>query len=576
MKKWVSSKILRHVDAKEPGFKTIINLLLANRGIGEEEREEFLNPPGIATYLRILPAQFKQSLRKAREEILFAIQKDIPIVIHGDYDADGICATAILYKTLIKTLNYPRALYFIPNRFDHGYGLSQDSVKEIDRLVDKRFSFPKGGEKSTKTCKSPSEKGLIITVDCGITAKDTILDLARGLGYKVLITDHHQKADKEPKADVLLWNDSVSGAGVALTLSLVLGLKDEQLISLAGIATVTDLIPLKGFNRALVKKSLATLNNKPPLGIRKLIEAAGRSNSELTTYDLGYIVGPRLNASGRLDSAHKSLRLLLEEDPQEAGIIAKELNAINSERQEVTQKMYEFAESLRIEMGSGKLIVVKSEQFHEGVIGLVAGKLAQKYHKPTIAVSLNGNTAKGSARSVVGVDIINFLRHFHERFVSLGGHPMAAGFSVRQQELEDLLCSMDALANEAISDEALEPRIVVDLDLPLSWVNAELMKGIDCLKPYGVGNPEPIFVSRDVGVVGSDFVGKDGLHLSLKLFDGEKYRKAIIFDAKNLGISSFNFGDKVDIAYTASLKTIDGENCVELIVRDIKPAASEI
>lgn len=570
MKKWVIGKVLIDLDTNRSEFGSIINILLANRGINEEEREEFLNPPGIKYYFANQPTEFKQSLKKAREEILSAVRKNIPIIIHGDYDADGICATAILYKTLTKTLNYSRVLYFIPNRFDHGYGLSEDSVREIDRVVEEQFPATANEKKTEKSHKETAEKGLVITVDCGITAEDRVLDSAHGLGYKVLITDHHQKSDKEPKADVLLWNDGMSGAGVALMLSLALGLKDEQLVSLAGIATVTDLIPLKGFNRSLVKKTLSILNSNPPLGIKKLVEASGRTNGELTTYDLGYIIGPRLNASGRLDSAYDSLKLLLEEDPQNAEVIAQKLNATNSERQEVTQKMYEFAESLYIETGSGKLIVVKSEQFHEGVIGLVAGKLAQKYYKPTIAISLNGDTAKGSVRSVAGVDIINFLRHYHERFISLGGHPMAAGFSVRQHELENLIADLNALANELISEDILEPRLVVDLELPISLISVDLLKHIERLKPYGMGNPEPVFVSRNISVVGSDFVGKDASHLSLRLFDGKRYYKAIFFDAKNLGISGFNFGDNIDIAYTASLKTYNGEDRVELIIKDIK------
>ncbi len=570
MKKWVVKKVLKDSDLEKADFETIIDLLLENRGIGENEKEEFLNPPGIGHYVKALPIAFKESLKIARQEILSAVQKRLPIIIHGDYDADGICATAILYKTLTKTLNYPQVVWFIPNRFDHGYGLSIESVNEIDHLVDERFPLVQKTQKPDKKFKVTEEKGLIITVDCGITATDEVLDLARDLGYRVLITDHHQKAGREPNADVLLWNDGVSGAGVSLMLSLALGLKDEQLASLAGIATVTDLIPLRGFNRALVKKALAVLNAKPPLGIKKLVEVAGRSNGELTTNDLGYIIGPRLNASGRLDSAHESLKLLLEEDPGKAEKVAQKLNAINLERQGVTQKMYDFADGLYTESESRKLIVVKSEQFHEGVIGLVAGKLAQKYYKPTIAISINGEMAKGSVRSVAGVNIIDFLRRFQDRFISLGGHPMAAGFSVGLQGLDDLLAGLRALAHEVIPDEVLEPQLSIDLEIPLEQINADLLRQIDLLKPYGIGNPEPVFVSRNVGVAGSDFVGKYTSHLSLKLFDGKTYHKAILFDAKNLGIPGFNLGDKIDIAYTASLKPYNGQLYSELVIKDIE------
>lgn len=567
----------------------VVSALLHNRGIGKEGREEFLHPPAFGEYIKRLPADFKESLKKAREEILASISQNIPIIIHGDYDADGICATAILYKTLTQTLNYSKVAYFIPNRFDHGYGLSADSVKEMAGLVATRF-----GDAGGQAHHVDQIKALVITVDCGITAEEQVLESAHEEGFKVIITDHHQKRADLPKADVLLWNDGMVGAGVALMLAVVLGLKDEQLLCLAGIATVTDLIPLKGFNRALVKKSLSILNTNPPLGVKKLIEVAGRSNGELTVYDLGYIVGPRLNATGRLESAYDSLKLLLENDAEKLTKIAQKLNAVNLERQEMTQKMYDLADSLVVkhttkdssaldssitgedylepnEQITDKLIVVTSPEFHEGVIGLVAGKLAQKYSRPTIVVSINGGTAKGSARSVAGVNIIELLRHFEGRFMSLGGHPMAAGFSVKQENLNQLIADLKTYARETILDDLLIPQLAVDLELPLSLVSVDLLTQIDQLKPYGIGNPEPVFVSRNVGVAGSNFVGKDGFHLSLKLFDGTNYYKGIMFDAKNLGISGFNFGDRIDVAYIASLKSYNGETLVDLVIKDVLP-----
>lgn len=561
MKKWI-------IKQNYEGNSDIVSALLLNREVGGAEQEEFLNPPGLGEYIKRMPGDFKESLKKTREEILITVSKNQPIIIHGDYDADGICATAILYKTLTQTLGYSKVAYFIPNRFNQGYGLSAESVKEMAELVKTRYGVMEKEEKS-----------LIITVDCGITAEPSVLQQARKLGFKVIITDHHQKQESIPQVDVLLWNDQMSGASVALILALVLGLKDEQLVSLAGIATVTDLIALKGYNRALVKKSLAVLNTNPPLGIKRLVEVEGRSNGELGVYDLGYIIGPRLNASGRLESAYEPLKLLLSDDEAEATIIAQKLNAVNLERQEMTQKMYDFAESLYLsgdvqtKLNDQKLILLASEQFHEGVIGLVAGKLAQKYSKPTIAISINGETAKGSVRSVAGVNIIEFLRHFQDRFISLGGHPMAAGFSVKKDDLEGLTADLFNYAQETVPADVLVPQLIVDLELPLVQVTVDLLSRIDQLKPYGIGNPEPLFLSRGVGVAACNFVGKEGSHLSLKLFDGKSTYKAVMFDAKNLEITGFNLGDKIDIVYTASLKDYNGKTYTELVIKDFEMCA---
>lgn len=589
MKKWVVRGA--YGENKSQGDESgvdagdVVSALLRNRGIGDDEREEFLNPPSIVEYLKKMPGDFKESLKKAREEILTAIKQGKPIIIHGDYDADGICATAILYKTFTQTLEYGKVAYFIPNRFDHGYGLSLESVGEMAKLTSERFG---------------ASGGLVITVDCGITAEPRVIESIHEQGFRLIITDHHQKKESGPQAEVVLWNDSMVGAALALVLAVVLGLRDEQPIGLAGIATVTDLAPLKGFNRVLVKKSLAILNTNPPLGIKSLLDASGRNNKsrnnnsrnnnsrnngEISMYDLGYIIGPRLNASGRLDSAYDSLKLLLEEDSADVAEIAQKLNAVNLERQEMTQKMFDLADTI-YRGGLDRLgeenamtassvttntIVVASSQFHEGVIGLVAGKLAQKYYKPAIVISVNGDTAKGSARSVSGVNVIEMLRHFENRFTGLGGHPMAAGFSLKKENLERFTVDFIKYTQETISPDLLVPQLNIDLEIPLSLVNADLLKEVDQLKPYGIGNPEPLFLSRNVGIAGSDLVGKEGAHLSLKLFDDQNTYKAIIFDAKNLGVLGFDLGTKIDLVYTASQKEFNGKPSLDIVIKDFAP-----
>jgi single-stranded-DNA-specific exonuclease len=560
MKNWV-------VQGQYDASVGVLPVLLRNRGVGVNDQEEFLTPRPIAHYLNGLSGEFKAALKQARQEILRAINQNSPIIIHGDYDADGICATAILYKTLTQTLGYAKVAYFIPNRFDHGYGLSLESVTEMAKLVAARFKVAE--ERSIPTPTSPA---LIITVDCGITAEPEVLARAHDQGFRLIITDHHQKQEHLPQAEVVLWTDGVVGAGVALILSLVLGAKDEQLVSLAGIATVTDLAPLRGFNRALVTRALASLATNPPLGISSLLTASGRTSSAISTYDLGYIIGPRLNAAGRLESAYASLNLLLEEDSAVVLELAQKLTAVNTERQELTLHMLELAGQL-VNPEAASVVVVASPDFHEGVIGLVAGKLAQKYYRPAIVISVTGDTAKGSARSVPGVNISDLLRHFEDRFTGLGGHPMAAGFSLHKDKLDQFMAEFVAYTQEVIPAELLVPQLTVDLAIPLAVVTEQFVQEVDQLRPYGVGNPEPLFVSRAVGVAGANYVGKDGAHLSVKLFDGSTTYKSIMFDAKNLGVPALTWGSKIDLVYSASLKDYNGKTSVDLIIKDYAVSA---
>ncbi|KKT45761.1 MAG: Single-stranded DNA-specific exonuclease [candidate division WWE3 bacterium GW2011_GWA2_44_16] len=547
----------------QPGVD-VVSELLKNRGIAPEDKAEFLAPAPLAKYIKELSADFRKALVQAKDLILKAIAKDVPIVIHGDYDADGICATAILYQTLTQTLGYTKTMYFLPNRFDQGYGLSKDSVDTIWHTIQKTY-----GTKSGLII-----PGLIITVDCGITAEPEVIHQLKALGLDIIITDHHQKKSQQPKADVLVWTDQMVGSGVALALSLVLGLRDERLVSLAGLATITDLGLLKGFNRALVRKALEILNTNPPLGIKKLLEVSGRTGGEITTYDAGYVIGPRLNASGRLESAYASLFLLLDEDPQKVTEFAQKLHVVNIERQDMTQKLYSLAQTLLTEQKSleNKIVICSHKDFHEGVIGLVAGKLAQSQHRPAVVISSLENGGKGSARSVPGLNIIDLLRSFEHLFESMGGHPMAAGFTLKKGMLDQFIQEFTAHANKVVDAALLIPTITVDMEIPLPSVTVDFVCELNRLRPFGVGNPEPVFLSRAVSVVGNDFVGREGNHLSLKLFAGagQTSYKAIYFDARNQGVSTFGLGTKLDLVYSLALKDYNGKSYVDLIVKDFR------
>ncbi|MBI2414943.1 single-stranded-DNA-specific exonuclease RecJ [candidate division WWE3 bacterium] len=537
--------------------ESFIDLLLSNRGISSKDKELFLNPPKIFSMLKDLPKDFRVNAKKAKELILQAISKNQPIVIHGDYDADGICATAILLTTIRNELGYKNCFAFIPNRFEHGYGLS---IKSID-----------ASHKNLKKEIGKFDKVLLITVDTGITSVEETL-YAKKIGFDVIITDHHQKPETLPEYDCLVWCDEVVGSGVAWILSKVLGSKNPKDLALVALATVTDLQPLFRYNRSIVKEGLEILNTNPPTGIKILAQVAGKNSSEITTYDLGWVFGPRLNATGRIGSADDALLLLLENDETKALEHAKKLNQLNVDRQDKTMEMYDLA----TEISSKELprvIISAHSDYHEGIIGLVAAKLVQKHYRPAMVLSINGELAKGSVRSVTGVDIIEFLRKMGDLFENVGGHPMAAGFTIKTTKIDELRKRTAKLAAEFILDIFLEPELTVDLKVSLSDVKPEFVKKINMLKPFGVGNPAPLFVAQGLGIVGFDKVGKDGSHLTLQLISEGKVYKAIYFGNGALA-GELKLGNTIDIVFAPELNLFKGKEYLNIVIKDIQKADS--
>ena len=530
------------------GRESLIKDILEARGI--EDIDEFVNPPSISEYFSRLSLEFKQSLKLAKEIIESEIEKGNHIIIFGDYDSDGINATAILYKYFKFEREYPNVSYFIPNRFEHSYGVSK-------LAVDKVLEEYKG------------KNLLFITVDTGITAIKEI-DYIRSLGHKVIVTDHHQKPDPMPNVDCLVWSDEVCGAVLAYFLSKVLGSKDTKAVAFAALATVTDMQSVVGINRVIVRKGLEIFNTNPPLGIQKLVEAAGRGGSVLSTYDLGWLIGPRLNASGRLESASDSLKLLIEKDSSTLENIAFKLNNINAERQDKTLEMYEKAADFD-ESNLPKILFSSSEEYHEGVIGLVASKLVQKYYRPAVVISLSDGIGKGSVRSISGVNIIEMLRRFEDLFVDLGGHPMAAGFTIEKENIKKLQEEMLSDAKDSIDDKLFIPSLDVDMKIPADIIDLELLEDINRLEPFGIGNSRPTFLTEGLKITGLDVVGRDMSHLRLSLSDGDKYYKAIFFGGAE-AVDNVEFGDNIDLVYTLKKNEYNGNTYIDLVVKDLRKA----
>jgi len=547
MKKW-------NVLSVSSSPEDILELLLINRGVTEPALQKiFLNPPKTLSCARNFQPDLKKALLKTKSIILKAIKDDIPIVIHGDYDADGICATAILYSTIKDELDYIKCFAFIPNRFDHGYGLSKASIDRVISGVSEKL----GGV---------PEDMLFITVDSGITSVPEV-EYVQSLGYRIIVTDHHQKPVRLPAADCIVWNDSIVGSGISWFLSKTMGSRNAQSIGLAALATVTDLQPLVGTNRSIVKEGLEVLNTDPPLGIKKLLDFSGRRNGEITTYDLGWVVGPRLNASGRLIDASESLDLLTEKDENRLEEIALKLNKVNIERQDKTIEMYEVASGAALQ-SVPKVIFSSHEEYHEGIIGLVAARLVQKYYRPSVVISLSEEYGKGSVRSIPGVDIISILRRYENLFENLGGHPMAAGFTITRNNLKEFERKLTEYCETSLSDELFQPVIDVDLKIPLNVINLDFAEKIKSLRPFGIGNKEPTFLSEGVGLASVDIVGKENNHISMRLYQEGNVYKSIFFN----GIEShpnLKTGDKVDVVYKVKENEYNGNKKIDLIIDDL-------
>lgn len=526
----------------------IISSLLAVRNI--KNVDEFLNPKHPSEILNELDADIKPAIELIKKHIA----KNSHIFIYGDYDVDGICATAILYKTIHDYLGYENCSTFIPDRMDEGYGLSRKSIDALRSLLAR-------GDSSIE--ESPA---LIITVDCGVTAVEEC-EYIKSLGFDLIISDHHEKPKTLPNPDVLVWTDKLVGAGIALLISQVLYKITDYTLSLSALATVCDLQPLFSYNRSIVKYGLSVLNENPPVGIKALVRVSGITGKKITTYELGWVFGPRLNASGRLNSAEYSLKLLLCQKENEAIGLAEILNKINYERQQKTFSSFEYAKSYI--KTDKKLLIIKSTEFHEGVIGLVAGRLVSQFYKPSIVISEGEVVSKGSARSVEGVDIVELLRASGKFLEKVGGHKMAAGFSIKNSNLENFIEKLYEVSENKILEENLNRVLNIDLELTLEEITSENYLKIKELEPFGNGNSEPVLAVRKVKIVSMAVIGSKKEHLKLKISDnsGNKFFDCVYFGGASK-IEGLKVGDFIDLAFSLNENFYNGYTSLDLHVKD--------
>ena len=538
-------------------FEQIIKTLLAQRGFKTPSQiADFKNPPSPEKIPFSAVKLDTRAIRKAVSRLKKAIADRQPIFVYGDYDADGITATAILWETLY-TLG-ANALPFIPHREKHGYGLKKEGVDEILNRLPPNASQP-----------------LVVTVDNGIVAHQAV-DYARQKGVEVIVTDHHQPSGRLPKAFSIVHTTQLSGAGVAWFFSRALLAGDQprllsSLLELAAIGTVADMMPLVGANRSLAKFGLQAIRRTQRVGLKAIFEEAGLTPETVDTYHINFVIAPRLNAMGRLEDALDSLRLLCTPNPQRATQLAKKLGETNRQRQALTQKTLDHARGLH--RPRRKLIFVAHPSYHQGIIGLVAGKLVEEHHRPAIVVTKGEVFSKGSARSIKGFDIIKALRKFKHLFVDLGGHPMAAGFTIETQNLTRLQREITQLAEQTLTKKDLTPTLKIDCQIELSDVTSQLYRAVQQFAPFGLGNPRPVFCSRQVRLAYAKAVGNDFQHLKLQFYQKPSGPTGLI-DAIGFGlghlIDQLHLDQPLDIAYTIDENTFNHHTTLQLKIKDLK------
>lgn len=543
MKKW---NVLKSIE-KLTEEKLLITLL-ENRGIATKaQKEKFLSPKLSDVTIESVKID-KLELKKTVQRINKAILEKKKIIVFGDYDVDGICGSAILWETLSKV--GANVLPYIPSRFEEGYGLS---IKGIDNLI-----------------KNNKEVDLIITVDNGIVANEAV-DYAAAKGIDVVITDHHAPSSTKPKAFSIVHTTLLCGTGVAYLLSKSFKNEDEDNhLELVVLATIADLVPLTNENRVLAHFGLEALKKTKRVGLLALFNSAGIDREEVDIYEIGHVIAPRLNAMGRLESAMDSLRLICTNNSSRAAILAKALSDTNLERQQFTSKALMHAKDKVKGKLINNLLFIADESYQQGVIGLVAGRLVEEFYLPSIVISKGKVYSKASVRSVKGFNIIEFLRQASDLLVDVGGHPMAAGFTVETEKLDLLEEKLYKLAAKLLNKDHLERELNIDLEILSSFINFKTYDLISKLKPFGMANPEPTFITKNLKVETLKIIGKDGKHLklSLKPKDSSFWIDAIAFGMGEL--NQIKIGDEIEVAYTLDLNEWNGNKRLQLKVKDIK------
>lgn len=541
--------------AQDLGISPILAQILLNRGIQTKDQARSYLYDDISKCFD--PFLFK-GMRKALKRVQKAIAKKEKIFIYGDYDVDGLTSTALLYFVL-KDLGADVECY-IPHRVEEGYSLNLQACKNL----------------------KAKEAQLVITVDCGISSHEQVKYL-NSIGIDIIITDHHRIHEgKIPPAYAVINSmrkgcaypyKSLAGVGIAYKFAqaLTTGIKDiSEHLDLVALGTICDVAPLTGENRILVKQGLQALNETNKVGLKALMEVTGILKKKITTQHIGFILGPRINASGRMGSAEKALELFLSTDYEKALLLAKELDNYNKQRQKEEAKTLRQATSMmqsEINFKEHRSVVLHNDEWHPGVIGIVASRIAEKYYRPTILISTKDKMGKGSGRSIRNFHLFDTLSKCDHLLEGFGGHEKAAGISILRNNLLDFKKFFNDMVVKTLANEELVPVIDVDMEVSLGSLSKKLIEELELCAPFGMGNPRPVFASRDL-------TAKDrprtlrGNGFKIWITDGKVTCEALGSKFSNIDVSDISHG--FSVVYSPSINDWQGINTIQLKLKDLQ------
>jgi len=557
----VAGAVPPQVAAELRAYGPVMVQMLYNRGvITASAAEQYLERQG-ALYDPFLML----GMAGAVERLLGALAGGERMAVYGDYDVDGVTATALLVQVLRALGGAVEA--YIPDRFEEGYGLNNAA---LERLSEAGFR-------------------LVVTVDCGIRSLAEA-EFARTLGLDLIITDHHEPKPELPLALAVINpkqpgdtypDKNLSGVGLAFKLAQALvqrkpqaGLHAEDWLDLVAVGTVADIVPLTGENRAMVKAGLNLLRRGERQGLRSLVGAAGfATSSNLTARDIGFMIGPRLNAAGRLESAMKAFDLLMASAPDDAGPLALYLDDQNHTRQTLTQSMQSEAETLFPGDDEPPFLIFAFKEAFDfqvaGLVGLVASRLTEAYYRPAVVACQENGFVRASCRSIAEFHITEALDECSTLLVRHGGHAMAAGFTVRRENLEQLVENLKTIAERKLAGKELRPVLHADLELPLWQLKPDILTDLDRLEPTGLENRSAYFVSRNLLVKSKKTMGHEGQHLRLVVSDGRITYDAVAF---RMGHLAESLPARIDLLYAFERNFYNGRVSLQLMVRDLRPS----
>lgn len=548
---------LREQLSKRLNISAVVAQLLINRGISTEQDARIFLYAGLET----LGNPFiMKDMGKAVQRIVCAIDQQEKITIYGDYDVDGITACAILYNLLIELGAVVE--YYIPERQSEGYGLNDQALEHLYRTGTK----------------------LVVTVDCGISSVEEIAAMQGKMD--IIITDHHQPPLLLPEATAILNpkqmdcpypEKHLAGVGVAFKLCQALWstLRTRDIpflgnIELVAIGTVADIVPLIGENRLLVKLGLEKLSKTGNIGLENLLEVCNIKGSKIDAGKVGFMLAPRLNAAGRVGHASLAVELLITSDNHRARELALLLDEENCNRQAVEKEILEVAEKAIISHNllSDKVLVIAGENWHPGVIGIVASRLVDRYYRPTVVISTRDGIGKGSCRSIPGFDMYEALLLCNGLLSKFGGHRQAAGLTIPVENIDIFRRNMCEQA-ELLSEETYKPVLNIDTLLPLEQINTALLEQLACLAPHGMGNPSPVFACRELQVADFKPVGQNGKHLKLKVRRQNSTGDVIAWGMGSMA-ADIHRNDHIDLAFAPEFNEWQGHRNIQLKALDLK------